>query len=74
MDYCGASSGTPPPRQPKLIGQLRDALRLRRYSLKTEKAYRLPSARSGSSISASSSLNNGRSLILQNHSPGETAE
>jgi integron integrase len=38
MDYRSASS-LPAARQPKLIGRLRDALRLRRYSLKTEKAY-----------------------------------
>jgi hypothetical protein len=38
MDYRSASSISAA-RQPKLIGRLRDALRLRRYSLKTEKAY-----------------------------------
>ena len=39
MDHDSAPLATSPHGQPKLIRQLRDALRLRPYSLKTEKAY-----------------------------------
>lgn len=39
-DTASAAVGEPPSApQPRLVPSLRDALRLRRYSLKTEKAY-----------------------------------
>jgi len=37
MDYPAAS--IPVSRPPRLMSRLREALRLRRYNLKTEKAY-----------------------------------